>query len=348
MEIVIILAGLIIVVIIYAVDAVPRAIFRQFVTSNTLNSIKKTTDDPEIAHLIMLAREDLASGSSYHAEAKIKEICARPETALTAFQIAAKSRDRFLRRASILGLVKLKSIDAATRVIILLEVYAISPDTRSEAMRALIDLASIVPFNGDGGFIDILKCVTSTSYSLGNFKETTGNVEKLLRIANQRVDALTIDEYAGVFEVATAYAEEMINSRDIRVRHDGEDFRDNVSRIWSAAQASKKRQEERRKQEEAERNQQWERMRREQASSHQYEYMRSSGNVHPDYYKILQVDATAEPEVIEGAYRRLVKKYHPDVYKAPDADRRMQSINEAYEVLSDSAKRAQYDRRRNS
>ncbi len=65
-----------------------------------------------------------------------------------------------------------------------------------------------------------------------------------------------------------------------------------------------------------------------------------------DCYKILQVDPKAEPEVIEGAYRRLARKYHPDVNKHPDAAQRMKEINLAYEVLSDPQKRAAYDRSR--
>ena len=65
-----------------------------------------------------------------------------------------------------------------------------------------------------------------------------------------------------------------------------------------------------------------------------------------DYYKILQIDPGAEPEVIEAAYRRLARKYHPDVNKSPDAVQRMQQINVAYEVLRDPAKRAEYDRAR--
>ncbi|MBH1939564.1 DnaJ domain-containing protein [Mobilitalea sibirica] len=62
-----------------------------------------------------------------------------------------------------------------------------------------------------------------------------------------------------------------------------------------------------------------------------------------DYYKILQVHYLAEPEVIESAYKRLAKKYHPDVSKAKDSDIRMKQINEAYEVLSDANKRKKYD-----
>lgn len=61
-----------------------------------------------------------------------------------------------------------------------------------------------------------------------------------------------------------------------------------------------------------------------------------------DYYKILQVDCSAEPEVIKGAYERLAKKYHPDVNKTISANERMKEINEAYETLSDHSERVEY------
>jgi hypothetical protein len=66
-----------------------------------------------------------------------------------------------------------------------------------------------------------------------------------------------------------------------------------------------------------------------------------------DYYQILQVDPSADPEIIEAAYKRLVRKYHPDVNASPDATARMQEINEAYAVLNDPAQRAAYDYERN-
>ncbi len=65
-----------------------------------------------------------------------------------------------------------------------------------------------------------------------------------------------------------------------------------------------------------------------------------------DYYRILQVDPSAEPEVIDAAYRRLARKYHPDSNPSPDAMRRMQEINEAYEVLRDPMRRAEHERQR--
>ncbi|MGV8119544.1 MAG: DnaJ domain-containing protein [Candidatus Xenobiia bacterium LiM19] len=65
-----------------------------------------------------------------------------------------------------------------------------------------------------------------------------------------------------------------------------------------------------------------------------------------DYYKILGVDPSAEAEVITSAYKALVRKYHPDTYKGPDAEDRMKEINEAYEVLNNHLKRTDYDRSR--
>jgi curved DNA-binding protein CbpA len=69
---------------------------------------------------------------------------------------------------------------------------------------------------------------------------------------------------------------------------------------------------------------------------------------HEDYYKILQVDPSADPEVITAAYRRLAVKYHPDTNPSPDALPRMQRINEAYAILSDVKQRAVYDRTRHN
>ena len=64
-----------------------------------------------------------------------------------------------------------------------------------------------------------------------------------------------------------------------------------------------------------------------------------------DPYKVLQVDPEAEDEVIQAAYRRLAQKYHPDV-AGPDGAGRMTSINAAWELLRDPARRAAHDRAR--
>ena len=65
-----------------------------------------------------------------------------------------------------------------------------------------------------------------------------------------------------------------------------------------------------------------------------------------DPYKTLQVDPEAEDEVIQAAYRRLARKYHPDVASGAEAAARMAGINAAWELLGDPVKRALYDRDR--
>lgn len=62
-----------------------------------------------------------------------------------------------------------------------------------------------------------------------------------------------------------------------------------------------------------------------------------------DYYKVLGVDRDASDQEISKAYRKLAKKYHPDLNHEPGAEEKYKQVNEAYEVLHDKQKRAQYD-----
>ena len=62
-----------------------------------------------------------------------------------------------------------------------------------------------------------------------------------------------------------------------------------------------------------------------------------------DYYEVMGVKRDASQDEIKRAYRKLARKYHPDVSKEPDAEKRFKEIGEAYEVLKDPEKRAAYD-----
>jgi molecular chaperone DnaJ len=62
-----------------------------------------------------------------------------------------------------------------------------------------------------------------------------------------------------------------------------------------------------------------------------------------DYYEVLGIQRNATPDEIKKAFRRLARQYHPDVNKEEGATDKFKEINEAYEVLSDSQKRAMYD-----
>lgn len=62
-----------------------------------------------------------------------------------------------------------------------------------------------------------------------------------------------------------------------------------------------------------------------------------------DYYTVLGVDKTVDPATLKKAYRKLARKYHPDVSAEANSEEKFKTLGEAYEVLKDPEKRAQYD-----
>ena len=73
--------------------------------------------------------------------------------------------------------------------------------------------------------------------------------------------------------------------------------------------------------------------------------MGDTKRVNMNYYSVFNVSPTASPKEINDTHRTLAKKYHPDINSSEDAHEKMTMLNEAYEVLSDTGKREEYDKK---
>ena len=62
-----------------------------------------------------------------------------------------------------------------------------------------------------------------------------------------------------------------------------------------------------------------------------------------DYYATLGVEPDATPDEVKRAYRKLARKYHPDLNREPGTEARFKDLAEAYEVIGDAERRARYD-----
>ena len=79
-------------------------------------------------------------------------------------------------------------------------------------------------------------------------------------------------------------------------------------------------------------------------SKHQLDTRYQENKMVKDYYQVLNIQKTASDDDVRRAYRSLALQFHPDKNNSPGAEEKFKEISEAYEVLSDSAKRQDYDR----
>ncbi|KAM9915077.1 hypothetical protein OXX69_000044 [Metschnikowia pulcherrima] len=116
---------------------------------------------------------------------------------------------------------------------------------------------------------------------------------------------------------------------------------------WSPIQDFETRQQQQRQQQQYQQQQQ--RQQQHHRQQQQQQQQQSGIDRSKDYYKVLDVSKDADEKTLKKAYRTQTLKYHPDKYKGTDLtekqiESKMQDINEAYEILSNPEKRAEYDR----
>ena len=336
----------------------------------TLQSIQSLTGDAEITGLMAHARDD--GPQTPKAMEKIRIVAARSDIAQPVFEAALQSRDPEL---SEVGLRGLQIVNPAHLACLLMDMSPTDRSAREYCRRNILTLAPSLPIDGNGGLLDIFNQVILNARLrypwVYKFREQFDALESLVssaitREADLQAIGLSTDE---MLAQCDQYASTLSASDLGPVRQAGEEFRSTLVRLRATRAAFREAAKERHRREEDERlrreqeakaqerrrrqqqAQEQEQRRREQEARQQEQRRRKPARPTPDrddkdYYRVLQVDPAAEPEVIQAAYRGLAAKYHPDRYKGSDATARMQRINEAYDVLSDPARRRDYDRSR--
>jgi len=285
--------------------------------SASISEIAEKTGSEIVAQQILWCRDDVES-NLYKLESRyeeiIEEICKNPVIAYTAFRTSLTSLD------SIVGLLHLQDPRAARDLMENFELF--TPENISIAMNSLVQLSTIVPKDGDLGYFRILAFVLKSTHREAKLR----SLEALLRYSAENPTIFSDEEYARIESNCRKYGERLTNSRAEKLRHEGESFLNIVSEISEQRVDYGSRSGKRNTKENSYAKWQW--------------------GVTPTpkkYYKILQVDPLAAPEVITRAYRRLAAKFHPDINKSSKTSQMMIQINAAYSILKDPVKRREYD-----
>jgi DnaJ-domain-containing protein 1 len=330
-------------------------------------AILNATNDQHTTKLIMWLREDLPNQpnrySSYaprystigfyeptpkfpvyntRCSEKLDEICATPKLALVAFLAALSFSEQQMRRVGLVGLRHLRQSEGISPI---LDALRACNDLKAEVSEALIELSAVSSVRGPNSFFAIFEKLLMMPYTDIDNEEKHSLLRSLLNVATERLDDFGEEDYQIIFASLNEFSDSLIVSGQTALRHLGEDFKREIAKIQVVVIGLKKQRERRNK--DAWDDEQYKRNWR----YTEHEWKKQNGAKESackgiDYYRILQVDPLAEPEVITAAYRRLAAKYHPDISKAPDATRKMQQLNEAYDVLNDPEKRKRYDARR--
>jgi DnaJ domain len=345
--------GFIAVLVYTLVPLVNREIARdlqRYRLARTERAMRAASVDGGTVRLVMLLRDDLHDSS--RAQDKLRQLAVQP-AALRALTIALKCRDRQMQQAAIYGL---SGLNRPEGVAPLLAVKPVNTTVATEARQALTSLARIAPVRGPASFLVIFEDQLGRVHNFvpqssrdrvhqpvlwsGWFRQELLRTEALLNIAAERRTQFETAEYTSLFVRCHLLSEQLALSPEIDIRHVGKEFGQTVGEIQSgeafrhqtSASAGSRQPQSGYDQQETY-----------GPSPGQPQRQAHASAAGENYYEILQVDPSAEQQVITWAYHRLAPKYHPDKYEGADATRRMQQLDEAYAVIGDPFKRKAYD-----